>query len=94
MQALEQIAEGATAEDMTMLDTLLLPMDTAVKSLADVQLNDAATHSLQHGQAVVSEHDIPEGKMVRAYQASTALFLGVAQVEADGSIAPKRLVVY
>lgn len=84
--------QGIAASEL--LDPLLIPMDSAVASLAPVNIDAAATESFQHGQAVAGESTdaVQFGQLVRVY-GSDALFLGVGQIDEQGNAAPKRLVV-
>lgn len=92
MQALENIANDFEGFDA--LDQLLLPMDTAVKSLPLVSLTESATSSFQHGQAVEHNHSVAEGELARVYHVDSQVFLGVGQIDNCLRVAPKRLVVY
>lgn len=94
MQALEEVADKSAEGDFSQLDQLLLPMDTAVKSLPCVTLSEPATNAFQHGQAVEHSLTHPQDELVRVYQENTNLFLGVGQIDVEAKVAPKRLVVY
>lgn len=72
------------------LDSLLLPMQTALAHWPDVRLSDDATYFLKRGQAVFVPH-VPKCEQVTLY-ASGEHFLGIGRVLPDGRVAPKRLV--
>lgn len=91
------------------LDSLLLPMDTAVLSLPALTLNTQQQHRFEHGQSVVgdSEASLTLNAMYRVYGESDEkpVFLGVGegvvspkdQPNAKGDavfVSPKRRVVY
>jgi tRNA pseudouridine55 synthase len=67
----------------------LLPGDTAVDHLPAVTLSRDAAYYLRQGQAVSAPHGLPAG-WVRLYEDRE--FLGLGEVQADGLVAPKRLV--
>jgi tRNA pseudouridine55 synthase len=54
-------------------------------------LDADSTHYLQQGQAVWQSGKIPSG-LLRLYSESNQ-FLGLGELQGDGKIAPKRLVV-
>lgn len=88
MERLEEAAEHG----MEALDALLLPMETALGHLPDVQLSDDAAYYLRRGQPVLVPHSPTEG-WVRLYaREGDGRFMGMGQVLDDGRIAPKRLV--
>lgn len=75
-----------------LLDPLLLPMDTAVEALPEVNLNAELTDLVQHGQPV-QVFGAPEGTL-RMTSGDERLFIGIAELNDDGKVAPKRLVVF
>lgn len=98
-EQLEALLDKAQSEQIPLtdiLDPLLLPMDSAVKSLVKVNITPELTASFLHGQPVgySSQQNIEQGQIVRVYNGQNALFLGVATVDADNNAAPKRLVVF
>ena len=87
-EQLEDVASGQDDGDYTSLDALLLPMDTAVKSLPAMQLDAQQTHRFNHGQSVQSVDDmtVETDAYYRVYGVSddqTSLFLGVGQGVAE-----------
>lgn len=68
-------------------------MDTAVQNLPEVNMIPELVHLVQHGQAVQIS-GVPTHGQVRMTGGEERLFLGVAEIDADGKVAPKRLVVY
>jgi tRNA pseudouridine55 synthase len=79
------------------LDALLLPMDTPVLKLPLVIVNQVETERLQQGQSLPIKDEqsasFELGDYVRMY-GPEHLFLGMANVEDDYTLQPKRLVVY
>lgn len=100
MMTLEQLAALRAQVDAgegsfeSLLDSLLLPMDTAVVHFPAVNLTEAATTLFQLGQPVSADiGQLTEGEMVRVTSGEHQRFLGIALISEDGRIAPKRLVV-
>ncbi|KXI27758.1 tRNA pseudouridine(55) synthase TruB [Paraglaciecola hydrolytica] len=91
-QAKEQGIEVAE-----LLDPLLLPMDTAVKGLAEVTLSAEQVVYYNNGNsarlAVSSSSTAIPGEQVRVYAPDTHLFLGVGIYEEGNRVQPKRVVV-
>lgn len=95
VEQLEALLAQAKEQDIApseLLDPILLPMDTAVESLSSVELTDELTSHFMHGQAV-RVSGLPDWGLLRVYQATNGDFLGVAEVDDSGMLAPKRLVV-
>jgi len=99
----ESLDEG----DFSALDSLLVPMDTAVSRLPVLIIDDADKHRFEHGQSVKGHTSEPlqQGQAYRVYYGDeNGLFLGVGegvkdpkdQVASNGDIFvnPKRRVVY
>lgn len=91
-----KIAQTITLEQFEALtlaqrDAILLPPDSAVEHLPVVVLDVDSTYYLQQGQAVWQSGKIPSG-LLRLYSESNQ-FLGLGELQSDGKIAPKRLIV-
>ncbi|MBC5851653.1 tRNA pseudouridine(55) synthase TruB [Vibrio metschnikovii] len=93
LNALVEEVQGEESEKYQRLDELLLPMDTAVQDLPEVNLIAELAHMVQHGQAV-QVFGAPTEGLVRMTEGEQRRFLGVGQIDQDGKVAPKRLVVY
>ncbi|MCF7363001.1 tRNA pseudouridine(55) synthase TruB [Vibrio diazotrophicus] len=96
LEQLNELVEQAHREERSpydALDALLLPMDTAVQDLPEVNLVAELVDMVQHGQAV-QVFGAPTDGIVRMTGGEEKLFLGVAEIDNDGKVAPKRLVVY
>ncbi|EKO3565819.1 tRNA pseudouridine(55) synthase TruB [Vibrio metschnikovii] len=93
LNALVEEVQGEESEKYQRLDELLLPMDTAVQDLPEVNLIAELAHMVQHGQAV-QVFGAPIDGLVRMTEGEQRRFLGVGQIDQDGKVAPKRLVVY
>lgn len=78
------------AEGAGRLDTVLLPIESALAEWPDVRLSDDAAYYLRRGQPVLVPHAPTQG-WVRLY-ARDRRFLGVGRILDDGRVAPRRLV--
>lgn len=78
------------------LDALLLPMDTAVRTLNQVELDPISTQFFKNGNPVHCSDSISleSGSQVRVYTKDDNTFLGVGFIDKDAKVAPKRTVVY
>ncbi|EKT61531.1 tRNA pseudouridine(55) synthase TruB [Providencia sneebia] len=100
MMTLEQLAalraqvdEGLGTYE-SLLDSLLLPMDTAVVHFPVVHLTEETAAYFKQGQPVRANiAQLAEGEMVRVTCGEPSRFIGIAIISEDGRIAPKRLVV-
>jgi tRNA pseudouridine55 synthase len=72
-------------------DAQLLPVDSAIEYLPKITLNPDAAFFIKQGQAVWVAGKISKSDL-RIYDDNNA-FLGLGFVQADGKIAPKRLIV-
>ncbi len=91
MYTLETLKEKS-AEGLSSLDDCLLPLDSAVMSLAEVELNADSTYYLRQGQAVMVSQ-IPSNDILKLYSKERE-FLGLGQIDQNGKVAPKKLMVY
>ena len=95
LEQLNELLEQALRDEVApreVLDPLLLPMDTAVEDLPEVNLNAEQTDLVKHGQPVYVL-GVPEGTL-RMTSGDERTFIGVAELNDDGKVAPKRLVVF
>ncbi len=96
LEQLDALLEQAREQDSQpkeLLDPLLLPMDSAVQELPEVNLIPELTDMVQHGQPV-QVFGAPLEGTVRMTSGAEKLFIGVGEIDDDGKIAPKRLVVF
>ena len=71
------------------LDKVIVPMERAVEKLPEVVLASETARDIRNGQAV-SFHELPKSGLVRLYEKEN--FIGIGIVNAEGEVAPKRLV--
>ncbi|EGQ7811825.1 tRNA pseudouridine(55) synthase TruB [Vibrio parahaemolyticus] len=96
LEQLNELLEQAHREEIApreLLDPLLMPMDTAVEDLPEVNLIPELANMVQHGQPV-QVLGAPEQGSLRLTMGEERLFIGVGEMNDDGKIAPKRLVVF
>jgi len=99
MLTLEQLecifeqAKNETIPPREVLDPLLLPMDTAVASLPEVNMLAVVAAYVNQGQAV-QVPGAPASGQVRMTVGPEREFIGVGEIDDDGRVAPKRLVRY
>lgn len=74
-----------------LLDPILLPMDSAVGSLPEVNMSEVLAAYVTQGQAVMVPH-APIAGYVRMTVGVNAEFIGVGEIDPDGKVAPRRLV--
>jgi tRNA pseudouridine55 synthase len=86
-----QTLDGLAELDESQRDGCLLPADILAQTLEPLQLDVEAAWQICHGQAIWLPR-LAVGQQFRLY-APDARFLGVAEVDQDGKVAPKRLVV-
>lgn len=85
----EKLQEAAEV-GLEQLDELLLPMDSALNHLSEVQLAKDVSYYLCQGQAVTVS-GLPEQGRLRIYD-ETGGFIGIGEVNDAGQLSPKRLI--
>jgi len=93
LEQLECILEHARAEETPPrleLDPLLLPLDTAVVHLPEVNMSSLVASYLLQGQAVQVPGTPLEGT-VRLTEGEQHRFIGVGEIDDEGKVAPRRL---
>ncbi|WP_413735391.1 tRNA pseudouridine(55) synthase TruB [Sodalis sp. RH21] len=96
MVTLEQLqvltaAEPTAPDTLAALDRLLLPMDSAVGNLPEVNLPAAVAGFVRLGQSVAVSDAPPQG-LVRLTEGGERRFFGVGEMTEIGRVAPRRLV--
>ena len=77
-------------DDVAQRDARLLPADGLVGYLPRLEIDAAAAKSLLQGQRPYCKGDSVEPGLTRIYH--QALFLGLANLESDGALVPRRLM--
>ncbi|VAY02183.1 tRNA pseudouridine synthase B [Arsenophonus endosymbiont of Aleurodicus dispersus] len=76
------------------LDSLLLPMDKVVSHFPEVNISSNVATYFKKGQAVVViNHRFSKGNKVRVTEGDRHKFIGIAEIDEQNKIAPRRLVV-
>ena len=83
----------AEPQDLSLLDALLLPIDTAVANLPMLTLNESQTQGIGFGQRIKFDNSNRLQGQVRLFSHENR-FLGVAVIDENNVIRPQRLVVY
>lgn len=94
LEELEALLQKAKAEEVspsTYLDEVLLPMETALEGMPKVEVDDASVMYLRNGNPVQVSGAPLEG-LVQVFTEADE-FLGVGQMNDDGLVAPKRIIV-
>lgn len=86
-----QTLEGLSELDEVQRDARLLPADILAQTLEQLHLDIEAAWQICHGQAIWLPR-LSVGQQFRLY-APDGGFLGVGEVNQEGKVAPKRLVV-
>ncbi|OUS31333.1 tRNA pseudouridine(55) synthase TruB [Thalassotalea sp. 42_200_T64] len=95
MAQLEALLEQAQEQDVSpssLLDPLLLPMNTACYELDTVNVDEVSANFLRRGNPVNVAGAPTEG-LVQVTMGDSEEFIGVAIINDDGMVAPKRIVV-
>ncbi|MEQ9915679.1 tRNA pseudouridine(55) synthase TruB [Pectobacterium aroidearum] len=98
MVTLEQLAalvEQAQAQELSpslSLDPLLMPMESPVIDFPEVNLTPVVAGYLKLGQPVQAAN-APLNGMVRITEGDARKFIGMGEIDSDGRVAPRRLVV-
>lgn len=74
------------------LDHHLMPVDSPIMYLDSAELDMESASYFSHGQAI-NYPNVAEGDLLRVYD-EQGLFLGIAEVDDEDMLAPKRLVVH
>lgn len=91
MMPIEDLALLADSFPSSELDRLLLPMDTAVASLPQLNLTAEQTKAVGFGQRVKFENTQALNGLVRLFS-ENGQFLGIAEITAGNIIRPNRMV--
>ncbi|UJF19701.1 tRNA pseudouridine(55) synthase TruB [Vibrio sp. SS-MA-C1-2] len=96
LDELEALLEQAKEQDIQpkeLLDPLLLPMDSAVQDLPEVNMLPVLAGYVLNGQPVQISQ-VPESGLVRMTRGEEHQFIGVGEIDKEGLVAPRRLVVF
>ncbi len=91
MVALQELKKLSQEKGENAIDSLLLPVESAVADWPEARLSEAAAFYLQQGQSVIVPYSPTEG-CVRL-KMKDGRFLGVGEILKDGKVAPRKLLV-
>ncbi len=83
--------EGTGIE--TVLDPLLMPMDSPAADFPQVNLQPAVAAYFKQGQPV-RVTGVPSDGLVRVTEGEPGEFIGMGEIDDEGRVAPRRLVVH
>lgn len=92
LNALAEEAHRSEQSPATLLDALLMPMDSPAAEYPVVHLSPEATAWFKQGMPVRAA-DAPKEGLVRVTEGAEHKFIGMAVIADDGRVAPRRLVV-
>ncbi|MTD37939.1 tRNA pseudouridine(55) synthase TruB [Erwinia sp. CPCC 100877] len=92
LNALVAQAEAEEADAASLLDPLLMPMDSPAADFPVVNLLPEVAFWFKNGQPVRVNGAPAEG-LVRVTEGEERKFIGMAEIADDGRVAPRRLVV-
>ncbi|EHD23143.1 MULTISPECIES: tRNA pseudouridine(55) synthase TruB [Brenneria] len=95
LEQLNVLLEQAQAEERApalSLDPLLMPMESPVMIFPEVNLLPVVAGYLKQGQPVQAAN-APLNGMVRITEGEARKFIGMGEIDGDGRVAPRRLVV-
>ncbi|WP_318412516.1 tRNA pseudouridine(55) synthase TruB [Photobacterium leiognathi] len=92
LQAMLDDAKANDVEPGTVLDPLLLPTDTAVQDLPEVNILPAIAVHVLNGNPVQAGRVPAEGTLVRITVGQEREFIGVGVIDTKGMLAPKRVM--
>ncbi|WP_312240398.1 tRNA pseudouridine(55) synthase TruB [Pantoea sp.] len=92
LNALLERANEAETSPGELLDPLLLPMDSPASAFPEVNLLPVVAAYFKQGQPVQAAK-VPAEGLVRVTEGDERKFIGMAEIDDEGRVAPRRLVV-
>lgn len=95
IDTLEALLEKAKTDNVSpseYLDPLLVPMNTALEGMPKVTVDEHSVLYLRNGNPVQASNAPTEG-YVQVYVDQNEEFIGVGQIDDNGLVAPKRIIV-
>ena len=92
LQALVQQAEQQDVPAADLLDPLLMPMDSPASDFPVVNIPTVVAAYFKNGQPVRASTTPAEG-LVRVTEGEEGKFIGMGEIDDQGRVAPRRLVV-
>ncbi|MDF7681850.1 tRNA pseudouridine(55) synthase TruB [Enterobacteriaceae bacterium ESL0689] len=95
LSQLQALVEQAAEQDIPaaqLLDPLLMPMDSPAAAYPRVEIPEISAVYFKHGHPVRTT-GVPLQGFVRVMESDTQKFLGMGEIDDQGRVAPRRLVV-
>lgn len=92
LQELVQQAEQQDVPAAELLDPLLMPMDSPASDFPVVNIPTVVAAYFKNGQPVRASTTLAEG-LVRVTEGEEGKFIGMGEIDEQGRVAPRRLVV-
>lgn len=92
LHALVEASQASDTQVASPLDSLLMPMDSPAADFPLVNMLPEVAAYFKNGQAV-RVADAPLSGLVRVSEGTEAKFIGMAEIDDQGRVAPRRLVV-
>lgn len=95
LSQLQTLVEQATAQDLPvaqLLDPLLMPMDSPATAYPVVKIPEVSAVYFKNGNPIRTSGAPLEG-LVRVVEGDAGKFLGMGEIDDEGRVAPRRLVV-
>lgn len=93
MMHIETLQNLAEKQPLEVLDSLLLPIDSAVGRLPKLNLDENQTKAINYGQRVKFANETAIYGQVRLFS-EQGIFIGIGEIRQDNVIRPNRMVVY
>lgn len=92
LMALRAQADEQGVDLATVLDPLLMPMDSPASDFPVVNIQPVIAGYFKNGQPV-RVADVPSQGLVRVTEGDECKFIGMGEIDDEGRVAPRRLVV-
>jgi len=92
LQALVEQAQVQGIDAADLLDPLLMPMDSPASDYPVVNLPLTSSVYFKNGNPVRTT-DVPHQGLVRVTEGDDNTFIGMGEIDDEGRVAPRRLVV-
>lgn len=93
--SIEELEAARGEQNVQSLDRYLLPVDSALQTMPQIELDNNGSHFFRQGQAIMDARVYrlgAQGDTVRVCQ-KDGPFLGLGEITDDGCVAPRRVVV-
>ncbi|MDT9587292.1 MAG: tRNA pseudouridine(55) synthase TruB [Candidatus Arsenophonus melophagi] len=92
LYSIKQQVKLGTASMEVALDSLLLPVEATVNHFPEINISSRVATYLKKGQAISVHHQFCYGKKVQVTEGNMHKFIGIAEIDEQNKIAPRRLL--